>query len=222
MAKLRTRASCRKDWRKISAELSLMTPDSPIGQGTELNCGSKLYIKNEFKWGYYFLLKSQTEHHFHSRVWIKLTTFFATSFDTVSKWAWYQFLMKCLLTKTAVDGPEFNSDQFNLVTLYPSHKGQFNSVRGCWGKVQVKTSPKPVRRLVTNFGRWSTVSGAPTNVELNGWDWAGWLGCLSLSAERVYMHKRHQCEWKMSWISEASVDTGSNGDCYFVFVFENR
>ena len=43
MPELLTRASCRKDWRGISAELSLMppplpltTPDDPIGQETEL------------------------------------------------------------------------------------------------------------------------------------------------------------------------------------------
>ena len=30
-------ASCRKDWKKISAESSLMFPNDPVGQGTELN-----------------------------------------------------------------------------------------------------------------------------------------------------------------------------------------
>ena len=29
--------SCRKDWKRISGELSLMSPDDPICQGTELN-----------------------------------------------------------------------------------------------------------------------------------------------------------------------------------------
>ena len=37
MQELLTRASCRKDWKRISAEPSLMSPDDPIGQGTELN-----------------------------------------------------------------------------------------------------------------------------------------------------------------------------------------
>ena len=30
-------ASCRKDWKRISAELSLSPSDDPIGQGTKLN-----------------------------------------------------------------------------------------------------------------------------------------------------------------------------------------
>ena len=34
-----TRALCRKDWKRISAEPSLMSPwHDPIGQETELNC----------------------------------------------------------------------------------------------------------------------------------------------------------------------------------------
>ena len=40
MPELLTRASCRKIWKKISAEASLMppsSPDDPVGQGTELN-----------------------------------------------------------------------------------------------------------------------------------------------------------------------------------------
>ena len=42
MPDLLTRVSCRKDWKRISAESSLMSPfpplplDDPIGQGTEL------------------------------------------------------------------------------------------------------------------------------------------------------------------------------------------
>ena len=35
-----TRASCRKDWKRISAESSLMSPpplDDPIGKGAKLN-----------------------------------------------------------------------------------------------------------------------------------------------------------------------------------------
>ena len=30
-------SDCRKDWKRISAELSLVSPDDPVGQGTELN-----------------------------------------------------------------------------------------------------------------------------------------------------------------------------------------
>ena len=37
MPELLTRASCRKDWKGISAESSLMSPDDPIGQRTEMN-----------------------------------------------------------------------------------------------------------------------------------------------------------------------------------------
>ena len=37
MPELLLRASCRKDWKRISAETSLMSPDDAIGQGTELN-----------------------------------------------------------------------------------------------------------------------------------------------------------------------------------------
>ena len=37
MAELPKRASCRKDWKRISVESSLMSPDDPIGQRTELN-----------------------------------------------------------------------------------------------------------------------------------------------------------------------------------------
>ena len=33
-----TRASCSKDWKRISAESFLMFPNDPISQGTELNC----------------------------------------------------------------------------------------------------------------------------------------------------------------------------------------
>ena len=33
---LLTRVSCRNDWKRTSAESSLMSPDDPIGQGTEL------------------------------------------------------------------------------------------------------------------------------------------------------------------------------------------
>ena len=36
MPELPTRASCRRDWKRISAESSLMSPDDPVGQG--LNC----------------------------------------------------------------------------------------------------------------------------------------------------------------------------------------
>ena len=40
MPELITRASCRKDWKMISSESSLMSPDDLIGQGTKLssNC----------------------------------------------------------------------------------------------------------------------------------------------------------------------------------------
>ena len=39
MPELLTTASCRKDWKRISAESLLMSPHpkDPIGQGTELN-----------------------------------------------------------------------------------------------------------------------------------------------------------------------------------------
>ena len=37
MPELLTKASCRKDWKTISAESSLMSPDHPVGQGTEMN-----------------------------------------------------------------------------------------------------------------------------------------------------------------------------------------
>ena len=37
MPELLTRATCRKDWKRISAESSLVSPDGLIGQGTELN-----------------------------------------------------------------------------------------------------------------------------------------------------------------------------------------
>ena len=37
MPELLTRASCRKDWKKISAKSSVMSPLYPVGQGTELN-----------------------------------------------------------------------------------------------------------------------------------------------------------------------------------------
>ena len=37
MLELLTRASCRKDWERISAESSRMSPDDPVSQGTELN-----------------------------------------------------------------------------------------------------------------------------------------------------------------------------------------
>ena len=37
LVKLFTMASCRKDWKKISAESSHMFPNDPVGQGTELN-----------------------------------------------------------------------------------------------------------------------------------------------------------------------------------------
>ena len=44
MLELLTRASCRIDWKRISAESSVMppptsfpTPDDPVGQGTVLN-----------------------------------------------------------------------------------------------------------------------------------------------------------------------------------------
>ena len=47
MPELLTRASCRKDWKRISAESSLMTPSDPIGQGTELNWGLGVLT---FKW----------------------------------------------------------------------------------------------------------------------------------------------------------------------------
>ena len=32
-----SRTSCKKDWKRVSDELSLMSPNDPIGQGTELN-----------------------------------------------------------------------------------------------------------------------------------------------------------------------------------------
>ena len=32
-----TMAFCREDWLRISAESSLVSPDDPVGQGTELN-----------------------------------------------------------------------------------------------------------------------------------------------------------------------------------------
>ena len=37
MLELRTRASFRKHWKRISAESSLLYPKDPISQGTELN-----------------------------------------------------------------------------------------------------------------------------------------------------------------------------------------
>ncbi|HIB84989.1 MAG TPA: hypothetical protein EYO59_10465 [Chromatiaceae bacterium] len=37
MLELLTRASCRKDWKRISVESSLVFPNDPIGQRTELN-----------------------------------------------------------------------------------------------------------------------------------------------------------------------------------------
>ena len=37
MPELLKRASCRKDWKRISAESSLTSLDDPIGKGTELN-----------------------------------------------------------------------------------------------------------------------------------------------------------------------------------------
>ena len=37
MPELPTKAFCMKDWKKISGESSLMSPNDPIGQGTELN-----------------------------------------------------------------------------------------------------------------------------------------------------------------------------------------
>ena len=37
MPELLTRVSCRKDWKKICAESSLMFPEDPAGEGTELN-----------------------------------------------------------------------------------------------------------------------------------------------------------------------------------------
>ena len=36
MLKLLTRASCRTDWKRISAESSFISPNDPIGQETEL------------------------------------------------------------------------------------------------------------------------------------------------------------------------------------------
>ena len=42
MPELLARASCRKDWKRIPAESSLLPPlpppNNPISQGTELNC----------------------------------------------------------------------------------------------------------------------------------------------------------------------------------------
>ena len=37
MSEMLVKASRRKDWQGICAESSLMSPDDPIGQGTELN-----------------------------------------------------------------------------------------------------------------------------------------------------------------------------------------
>ena len=37
MPELLTRAYCRKDWKRISPESSIMSPDDPIGHGTEMN-----------------------------------------------------------------------------------------------------------------------------------------------------------------------------------------
>ena len=37
MPELLTRASGRKDWKRISAESSVVSPDDSIGQVTELN-----------------------------------------------------------------------------------------------------------------------------------------------------------------------------------------
>ena len=34
---LLTMASCRKDWKRISADSSVMSSDDPVSQGTELN-----------------------------------------------------------------------------------------------------------------------------------------------------------------------------------------
>ena len=36
MPELLTRTSCNKDWKRISAESSLKSPDDPIGHGTEV------------------------------------------------------------------------------------------------------------------------------------------------------------------------------------------
>ena len=37
MPELLSRTSCKKGWKRISAESSPVSPDNPIGQGTELN-----------------------------------------------------------------------------------------------------------------------------------------------------------------------------------------
>ena len=37
LSEVLTMASCRKDWKRFSAESSVMSSDDPIGQGTELN-----------------------------------------------------------------------------------------------------------------------------------------------------------------------------------------
>ena len=39
------RAFCRKDWKRISPESSIMSPDDPIGHGTEMNrTANRVYL----------------------------------------------------------------------------------------------------------------------------------------------------------------------------------
>ena len=44
MPELLTKASCRKDWKRISAESPLMSRN-PVGGGTELNCSTSLLLR---------------------------------------------------------------------------------------------------------------------------------------------------------------------------------
>ena len=45
MPELLTRAFCRKDWKRISPESSIMSPDDPIGHGTEMNrTANRVYL----------------------------------------------------------------------------------------------------------------------------------------------------------------------------------
>ena len=43
MPELLTRASCRKDWKRISADSSSNSPDDQISQGTEPNIHMGIY-----------------------------------------------------------------------------------------------------------------------------------------------------------------------------------
>ena len=64
MPELLTRAPCREDCRRISAESSLMPPDDPVGQETELNSAlyttCTIFIPAFGQWGH--------KMHFHPGV----------------------------------------------------------------------------------------------------------------------------------------------------------